>query len=186
MDIEAGEGRPSRAGVLATDATYSIIDDSNLPKPPGLTFVASGDMFVWPPPTGQGLPADEKQDEQIILKPGSAADSLTIEFNYDALSCDGETAMLAIDGVAYSAVRPCTAGTLIGNVPGDTVNTGYMRSTFVFDLSGGSALLEGALPSGWAAVAVGEPAQTLSLSAIAAMLGGFAWLAGGARRRGAS
>jgi hypothetical protein len=88
---------------------------------------------------------------QVALYP--TANNLTIDLNYAAPSCSGQTASLSINGLSYSASNPCEAGPIITSPTDDQ----YNQSQFIFGLNGaGKLVLEDAIPMGWSVVSAPE------------------------------
>jgi hypothetical protein len=88
---------------------------------------------------------------QVALYP--TANNLTIDLNFAAPSCSGQTASLSINGLSYSASNPCAAGSIPPSLAGDE----YNQSQFIFGLnSAGKLGLEDAVPEGWSLVSAPE------------------------------
>jgi hypothetical protein len=86
---------------------------------------------------------------QVALYPTSSI--LTIDLNYAATSCAGQTASISINGLTFSSSNPCKAG----NDTNDPFPPyyDYNQSAFEFGLnSAGKVVLEDSLPAGWSAV----------------------------------
>ena len=135
----------------------------------------AGDMWTYASLGDDGTFGGE---EAIILP---TANSLTVEFEYAALSCSKETASMSLNGMSFSAVNPCVGGVITTDPEGNTFNL----STLVFGLnSSGKVSLEGALPTGWSAAAAAAPELGSSgvINALMLMGGGIA-MAFGRRRR---
>jgi hypothetical protein len=88
---------------------------------------------------------------QVALYP--TTNNLTIDLNYAAPSCSGQTASLSINGLSYSASNPCAAGSIMTS----PVDDQYNQSQFIFGLnSTGKLGLEDAVPIGWSLVSAPE------------------------------
>ena len=138
----------------------------------------AGDLYIWDPTKGDD---GSSAEEGVQLHPTST--SLTVEFDYTALSCSGETASLLLDGMSFSAANPCNKGVVL---TGLFTPVQYNASTFVFGLnSSGKVALEGALPIGWSETAAAPEMGAGGLVNSLALLAGGLAVALGRRRRGA-
>jgi hypothetical protein len=89
---------------------------------------------------------------QVALYP--TTNNLTIDLNYAAPSCSGQTASLSINGLSYLASNPCANGVPPITSPTDDQ---YSQSQFIFGLnSAGKLGLEDAVPKGWSVVSAPE------------------------------
>jgi hypothetical protein len=113
---------------------------------------------------------------QVALYP--TASNLTIDLNYAAPSCSGQTASFSINGLSYSSSNPCAAGSNPTSPEGDE----YNQSQFIFGLnSAGKLGLEDAVPKGWSLVSAPE-VDPRQLSGEIALLAGCLALARSSRR----
>jgi hypothetical protein len=144
--------------------TYSILSQN-----------LSGDMYLW-------SNSSNSTNEQVIVQP--TGNGFTMDFNYDATGCAGETANLSVNGTSYSARSPCAAGAIVSEL----CNAGsftcvFNDSHFAFDTNANGKLqLEGASPAGWSAVAAPEIDPNSAFSGLTLLMGGIAVIVGRRRR----
>jgi hypothetical protein len=122
---------------------------------------------------------------QVALFPTS--NILTVDLNYAATSCAGQTASISINGLTFSSSNPCKAGK-------DTNDPfppyyDYNQSAFEFGLnSAGKVVLEDSLPAGWSAVTNPVSAPEIDphgiLTELVLLIGCFAVARSSMRRRG--
>jgi hypothetical protein len=163
------------SSLTLTPGTSVDQSDVEIPQP----GQPAGDLYIWDPTQGDD---GSSAEEGVQLHPTTS--TLTVEFDYTALSCSSETASLTLDGMSFSAANPCNKGVILTGV---YTPVQYNASTFVFGLnSSGKVALEGALPIGWSETAAAAPEMgTAGLVSSMALLAGGLAVAFGRRRRDA-
>src|ERR1700728_2069882 len=134
---------PSWLTSLVITPTSSGEEIGGLPQVQNASSLPNGNMW------GFLSTGDDAQlyGGQVALYP--TTNDLTIDLNYAAPSCSGQTASFSINGLSYSASNPCKAGSIIISPTDDE----YNQSQFIFGLNGAGKLgLQDAVPMGWSLV----------------------------------
>jgi hypothetical protein len=156
------------SSLTMTPGTSTTVSDLETPQGPD----PAGDLWIWE--TG-------RNEEAVNFHPTSTG--LTVEFDYTALSCSGETATVTLDGLSFSTTNPCNKGVIL---TGAFTPLQYNASTFVFGLdSSGKVALESSLPKGWSETAAAPEMSAGGLFNSVALLAGGLAVALGRRRRDA-